>query len=260
MASDLADGPAPTPLRDALPDHGTNGSSGSDGSRDAGGGSGGSGYEGPEETSAGRPAGNSATTAAGPVVAPDPAQGSARVDSWIWSVRLVKSRSLAAAACRGGHVRVNGERVKPAYGVRVGDEVRVRQEGRDRVVIVKRIIRKRVGAPVAVDCYVDNSPPPPPRDAVAPAGIRDRGTGRPTKRDRREMERLRSTGGLGITRGPDEPTGFAATGEDGRTPGPGRGRGPGSRDGRPGRSEPGGRGERDGRGERADRPDRDRRH
>lgn len=114
-----------------------------------------------------------------------------RVDSWIWSVRLVKTRSLAATACRGGHVRVNGERVKPSHPVRVGDEVRLRHAGRDRVVIVKRLIRKRVGAPVAAECYVDNSPPPPPREAVAPAGVRDRGAGRPTKRDRRALERLR---------------------------------------------------------------------
>ncbi|WP_435864965.1 RNA-binding S4 domain-containing protein [Streptomyces spectabilis] len=120
------------------------------------------------------------------------ATGTVRVDSWIWSVRLVKSRSMGAAACKGGHVRVNGERVKPSHGVKPGDEVRLRQaEGRERIVIVKRLIRKRVGAPVAVECYADNSPPPPPREAVAPAGIRDRGTGRPTKRDRREMERLR---------------------------------------------------------------------
>ncbi|MFI0516153.1 ribosome-associated heat shock protein Hsp15 [Streptomyces canus] len=116
---------------------------------------------------------------------------SVRTDSWIWSVRLVKTRSAGATACRGGHVQVNGERVKPAHALRVGDEVRVRQEGRERVVIVKRLIRKRVGAPVAVQCYVDNSPPPPPRAAVAPAGVRDRGAGRPTKRDRRELERLR---------------------------------------------------------------------
>ncbi|AXL88070.1 ribosome-associated heat shock protein [Streptomyces sp. CB09001] len=126
--------------------------------------------------------------------------GSVRVDSWIWAVRLIKTRSLGATACRGGHVRVNGERVKPAYALRVGDEVRLRQEGRERVVVVKRLIRKRVGAPVAVQCYVDNSPPPPPREAVAPAGIRDRGAGRPTKRDRREMDRLRGLESLSSSR------------------------------------------------------------
>ncbi|MFE7956853.1 RNA-binding S4 domain-containing protein [Streptomyces sp. NPDC057413] len=131
------------------------------------------------------------------VAAAGPGPGeSVRIDSWIWAVRLIKTRSLGATACRGGHVRVNGERVKPAYNVRVGDEVRLRHEGRERVVVVKRLIRKRVGAPVAVQCYIDNSPPPPPREAVAPAGIRDRGAGRPTKRDRRELERLRALRGL----------------------------------------------------------------
>ncbi|MFJ3716007.1 RNA-binding S4 domain-containing protein [Streptomyces sp. NPDC090057] len=153
---------------------------------------------------------------------------SVRIDSWIWAVRLIKTRSLGATACRGGHVHVNGERVKPAYSVRVGDEVRLRHEGRERVVIVKRLIRKRVGAPVAVQCYIDNSPPPPPREAVAPAGLRDRGTGRPTKRDRRELERLRGLGGLG---GPGAPGGMGGLGGPGGPVGSGGPSGPGT--GRP---------------------------
>jgi ribosome-associated heat shock protein Hsp15 len=119
-------------------------------------------------------------------------EGSARVDTWIWSVRLTKTRSQAASACRAGHVRVNNERVKPAYAVKPGDEVRVRHAGRDRVVVVSRIVRKRVGPPVAAECYVDNSPPPPPRELTPSVPARDRGAGRPTKRDRREMERLQS--------------------------------------------------------------------
>ncbi|MES4908403.1 MULTISPECIES: RNA-binding S4 domain-containing protein [unclassified Streptomyces] len=114
-----------------------------------------------------------------------------RVDSWIWSVRLTKTRSLAATACRGGHVRVNGERVKAAHAVRPGDEVRLFHAGRERIVVVKRLVRKRVGAAVAAECFVDNSPPPPPREELAAVGHRDRGAGRPTKRDRRDMERLR---------------------------------------------------------------------
>ncbi|MEV5935659.1 RNA-binding S4 domain-containing protein [Streptomyces sp. NPDC052079] len=167
---------------------------------------------------------------------------SVRIDSWIWSVRLVKTRSLGAAACRGGHVRVNGERVKPSHSVRVGDEVRLRAETRERIVVVKRLIRKRVGAPVAVQCYIDNSPPPPPREAVAPAGVRDRGAGRPTKRDRREMERLRGLGGLG---------GFGA-GEPGAGPGgrraAGRGTAPGGTGGRGGSGTRGTKGGRTSRG------------
>jgi ribosome-associated heat shock protein Hsp15 len=113
-----------------------------------------------------------------------------RVDSWIWSVRLTKTRSLAAAACRGGHVRVNGERVKPAHILRSGDEVRLRADGFERIVVVSRLIRKRVGATVAAECFVDNSPPPPPREQTAAVAVRERGAGRPTKRDRRELERL----------------------------------------------------------------------
>ncbi len=114
----------------------------------------------------------------------------ARVDSWIWSVRLVKTRSQAAAACRAGHVRLNGERVKPAHMVRAGDEVRVRQAGHERIAVVTRIVSKRVGAAVAGECFIDRSPPPT-REGVAVVGVRDRGAGRPTKRDRRALERLR---------------------------------------------------------------------
>ncbi|GAA3076704.1 hypothetical protein GCM10020000_72710 [Streptomyces olivoverticillatus] len=69
--------------------------------------------------------------------------------------------------------------------------MRLRHAGRERIVVVSRVVRKRVGAPEAALCFVDNSPPPPPREAVAAAGVRDRGAGRPTKRERREMDQLR---------------------------------------------------------------------
>jgi ribosome-associated heat shock protein Hsp15 len=114
----------------------------------------------------------------------------ARVDSWLWAVRLFKSRSLATAACRGGHVRVNGERAKPATPVAVGDEIVVRGGERERVVEVRRILVKRVGAPLAAAAMVDRSPEPLPREVYA-VPRRDRGAGRPTKRERREIERLR---------------------------------------------------------------------
>jgi len=105
-------------------------------------------------------------------------------------VRLVKTRSAASGACRAGHVRVNGLRVKPAHSVRAGDEVRLRQDGRERVVVVVRVIAKRAGAPVAAECYVDHSPPPPPREETVTVPARDRGAGRPTKRERRSIDKL----------------------------------------------------------------------
>jgi ribosome-associated heat shock protein Hsp15 len=123
--------------------------------------------------------------------------GSARVDSWIWAVRLAKTRSQATAACRAGHVRVNGERAKAAQPVKVGDEIRVRDAGFDRIVTVAAILTKRVGAPVAAASYVDLTPPPPPREEIALAPVRDRGAGRPTKRERRELERLRGRDDIG---------------------------------------------------------------
>jgi ribosome-associated heat shock protein Hsp15 len=116
---------------------------------------------------------------------------SARIDSWIWAVRLVKTRSLATAACRAGHVRLNGERVKAAQPVHVGDEIRFRDSGFDKIVVVGAILTKRVSAPVAATSYTDLTPPPPPREEVAFAPMRDRGAGRPTKRERRELDRLR---------------------------------------------------------------------
>ena len=98
---------------------------------------------------------------------------SARIDVWLWSVRQIKSRSAATSACKAGHVRINGETAKPAQHVSVGDEVRYRIDGFDRLLTVTRILTKRVGAPIARTAYIDSSPPrPSPLDAPA-AVIRD---------------------------------------------------------------------------------------
>jgi ribosome-associated heat shock protein Hsp15 len=114
-----------------------------------------------------------------------------RVDRWLWAVRLAKTRSGAAQACRAGHVQVNGVRAKPAAPVKAGDTVRVRVGDRERVVEVARLIETRVGAEPAAACLIDRSPPPPPRDPLARQGFRDPGMGRPTKRDRRQLDRTR---------------------------------------------------------------------
>jgi len=115
-----------------------------------------------------------------------------RVDRWLWAVRLYKTRSEATAACRGSHVRVNGSPAKPATPVRVGDRVEARAHGRQRVLEVVQVLDKRVGAVAAAGSIVDHSPPPPAPDTEAPSFVRDAAAGRPTKRDRRKLDRLRS--------------------------------------------------------------------
>lgn len=119
------------------------------------------------------------------------APGTARADVWISSVRLYKTRSIASSECKAGHVRINGAKAKPAQPIKIGDRVEALTEGGMRIVVVTRIIVKRVGAAAAVECYEDHSPPPPPKEEVAFMPRRDRGAGRPTKRDRRALDRLR---------------------------------------------------------------------
>lgn len=114
-----------------------------------------------------------------------------RADVWVWSVRLYASRSAAGAACKGGHVHVNGKRAKPSQAVHVGDRVEATTPGGPRVVVVRRLLSKRVGASVAVECYTDHTPPPPPKEERLAMPRRERGAGRPTKRERRAMDRFR---------------------------------------------------------------------
>lgn len=120
---------------------------------------------------------------------------SARVDAWLWAVRVYKTRSAATSACRAGHVRVNGDRAKAAQPVRPGDELRVRVQGFDRILVVKKTIAKRVGAALVAESVDDRTPPPPPRESMPFVPVRDRGAGRPTKRDRRDIEKLRGRDG-----------------------------------------------------------------
>jgi ribosome-associated heat shock protein Hsp15 len=112
-----------------------------------------------------------------------------RVDRWLCAVRLVKTRPLAAKLCDGGHVLVNGSSAKPSTKVRAGDRVEARIADRERIVEVTRAIESRVGADVAATCYVDHSPLVVPQPG--PAFTVVHGEGRPSKRLRRELERLR---------------------------------------------------------------------
>src|SRR5699024_5664217 len=143
-----------------------------------------------------------------------------RLDVWLWSVRLMPTRSAATTACRGGHVRRNGEPTKASQRIVVGDELRIRRSGRERIVVGTQVVTKRgggtgagaglrivrsardgtvvvpavlttrAGAPVARTAYADHAPEPAPPLLAAPPR-RDRGSGRPTKRERRALDRLR---------------------------------------------------------------------
>ncbi|MFT3798721.1 RNA-binding S4 domain-containing protein [Microbacterium sp.] len=113
---------------------------------------------------------------------------SVRIDAWLWAVRVYKTRSAATTACRAGHVRIGGDKAKAAQPVRIGDEVRVRIAGFDRILIVRQLLVKRVGAPLVALAAEDRTPV---REPVAQLAVRDRGAGRPTKRERRDIDRLR---------------------------------------------------------------------
>jgi len=129
---------------------------------------------------------------------PHPPEDSVRLDLWAWSVRLYKTRTLAAAACKRTQLLVNGQRCRASRQVRIGDEVRVRQGMLERLLRVKGILRRRVSAKEVGAFVIDLTPAEEyarvaalEREAREGAPIpREAGTGRPTKRDRRDLEEL----------------------------------------------------------------------
>ncbi len=122
---------------------------------------------------------------------------SVRVDKWLWSVRVYKTRSQATEGCKTGKVRVNDEVAKPATKLAIGDMVEARLKERTTSYQVVKLLEKRVGAAAAAEAFEDHSPPSPRRDFSPEAllGARDRGQGRPTKKDRRDIQRLRGRDG-----------------------------------------------------------------
>ena len=117
---------------------------------------------------------------------------SIRVDKWLWAARVFKTRSLASTACDGGKVDVNDEAAKPARKVRAGDLIRVSlPRGHRRILKVAAIGERRGSAEAAKALFEDLTPPEPPRPRQAPPPRREPGSGRPTKRERREIDRLR---------------------------------------------------------------------
>ncbi len=117
-----------------------------------------------------------------------------RIDKWLWSVRIFKSRTIAVDAIKAGKVKIGDHVVKPADLVDVGQMVFVKKEGFNLQFLVKKLIDKRVGAPLAVECYENLTPAEELNKFnswfVGKSGteIRERGTGRPTKRERREID------------------------------------------------------------------------
>ena len=112
-----------------------------------------------------------------------------RIDLWLKHVCLFKHRSEATEALRGGVVKVNGQRVKPASIVREGDVIEWLAGENLRRVVVQAVPPSQQSKEAARTMYLDQSPPPAPREA--PVIHRDRGAGRPTKKERRDIERLR---------------------------------------------------------------------
>ncbi len=119
-----------------------------------------------------------------------------RIDKWLWAARFFKTRSLATAAVDGGKVQVNGDRVKPAKTVRPGDEIRLRLGPYEHIVIVQGTAERRGPASVAATLYAETEASRSARERLhwqltAAAPAMDAEKGRPTKRDRRDLERFK---------------------------------------------------------------------
>lgn len=117
-----------------------------------------------------------------------------RLDKWLWAVRLYKSRTLAAEACRAGHVQINGQPAKPSRDVKIGDLICAVTGDIRRTLRVTALLERRVAAKM-VSTYCEDLTPPAellkPKEQHYPvSGLRPRGAGRPTKKDRRQIEVL----------------------------------------------------------------------
>lgn len=114
-----------------------------------------------------------------------------RADRWLWAVRLYKTRSLAGTACDAGHVKINGHPCKPARTVRVGDVLTALTGDIHRTVKVTGVLENRIGAKLVTKYLEDLTPASeyekPRAKQIAPSGLRAKGAGRPTKKDRRRL-------------------------------------------------------------------------
>jgi len=117
-----------------------------------------------------------------------------RVDRWLWSVRIFKSRSMATDACKTRRVKIDDKPLKPSFLLKGDETLQVHKEGFNLIIKVKELINKRVSATLAEPCYINMTPEEELnkyKDWFIGKGAperRERGTGRPTKRERRELD------------------------------------------------------------------------
>lgn len=118
-----------------------------------------------------------------------------RIDKYLWAVRLYKTRSIATEACRSGRVKMNGVALKPSHEIKVGEVYELSIEQMHRVVEVKNLLGNRVSAKLVPDFMLDRTPQEEYEriQMIRQYSFehRDRGVGRPTKRDRREIDELK---------------------------------------------------------------------
>lgn len=119
-----------------------------------------------------------------------------RIDKYLWAIRIFKTRSLATEACKAGRVKLNGQNVKPSYVVKVGERYTIQKGIERKEILVTGLLERRIDAKTAVQFYEDHTPIEETYGFKsvfhAPVLKRDRGTGRPTKKDRREIDDLKS--------------------------------------------------------------------
>jgi ribosome-associated heat shock protein Hsp15 len=121
----------------------------------------------------------------------------ARIDKWLWMVRIFKTRTIAAEACKKGRVQINQSETKASKVVKEGDTILVRKPPVNYTFIVKGIPKNRIGAKLLVD-YLENTTTDDELQKLEPGflafqGVRERGTGRPTKKERRLLDNIKDT-------------------------------------------------------------------
>ena len=118
-----------------------------------------------------------------------------RIDKYLWAIRIFKTRSLATEACKAGRVKLNGQNIKPSHEVKEGEVYQISKGIERKVIRVTGLLGNRVDAKTAVNFYEDQTPAEETHRFKsmfhAPVLKRDRGTGRPTKKDRREIDELK---------------------------------------------------------------------